>query len=265
MFSTFNKVLFGLILIAMVAYFLQSRTNTPEACKNIDGLWDATEQVCKTPTDKVIFQSLSKPHPVSIVLPENEEIVKLDKVEQVEQTIYFRGHYETKDAQGTVYLDMSQFELLSADTKGFTYFAAPFVVYTENNDSFTYVGLFSFNFSLKEAKHLRSEFLGEHIRETEIALLQSSVVEQKVFVQEGLIKVHFKSHAENQNLADYPSQANEILLQLVALDPNNDENAAFRSIVRMHPSWDLDNDQVNDCLKEGICKDDLDYSQPRVN
>ena len=55
MFSTFNKVLLGLILIVIVAYFLQNRANSPEACANINGLWDASEQVCKTPTDKVIF------------------------------------------------------------------------------------------------------------------------------------------------------------------------------------------------------------------
>lgn len=33
----------------------------------------------------------------------------------------------------------------------------------------------------------------------------------------------------------------------------------------LHPSWDIDGDGINDCEKEGICDDLVDYSQPRVN
>jgi len=264
MFSTFYKVVIGLILIVIVAYFLQTKVNSPEACANSEGFWDASEQVCKTPTDKVIFQSLSKPHPVSIVLPESDLLVTVDKVEQVEQTIYFRGHYETDKAIGTVYLNMSQLKLLNNETKGFTYFVAPFLVNTENNDTLSYIGLFSYDFSRQQATHLNAAFLGNHVREIDIVVLQDSIVEEKVFVQEGLIKVTFKSHAAKQALSDYPSKANELLLQLVALDPNNDQDAAFRTIVRLHPTWDLDNDQVNDCVKEGNCDDNIDYSQPRL-
>lgn len=31
----------------------------------------------------------------------------------------------------------------------------------------------------------------------------------------------------------------------------------------MHPSWDADQDGINDCEKEGICDDSVDYSEPR--
>lgn len=31
----------------------------------------------------------------------------------------------------------------------------------------------------------------------------------------------------------------------------------------MHPSWDIDNDGINDCETEGTCDDSVDYSQPK--
>ncbi|AXK41634.1 hypothetical protein [Erythrobacter aureus] len=30
----------------------------------------------------------------------------------------------------------------------------------------------------------------------------------------------------------------------------------------MHPSWDKDGDGLNDCEKDGICDDSVDYTQP---
>jgi len=271
MFTTFNKVLLGLILIIIVAYFLQSRVNSPEACANIDGLWDASEQTCKTPTDKVIFQSLSKPNPVSIVSPESQLVIELNKAEQVGDIIYFRGQHsmaikedETKGIQGeVVYLNMSQLTLLDDNLNGLTYFAAPFIINAKNNKVNTYAALFSYDFKLNQAKHLSSAFLGKNIREIETTLIQKSVVQQNVFVQEGLIKFAFKSHGENQTADEYPNQSNEILLQLVALDPNNNSDAEFRSIIRMHPSWDTDNDGINDCETNNSCNKTFDYSQPK--
>ena len=238
MFSTFNKVLLGLILIVIVAYFLQNRANSPEACANINGLWDASEQVCKTPTDKVIFQSLSKPNPVSIISPETQISVVLNKVEQVDDIIYFRGQNtmftkddKTVEAQGEIiYLNMSQLTLLDDNFKGLTYFAAPYIVNTKNNETDVYAGLFSYDFKLAQATHLDSALLGKELRETDAVLIQKSVVKQNVFVQEGVIKFTFKSLGEKQSAGDYPNQANEVLLQLVALDPNNKKNASFRSI-----------------------------------
>jgi len=273
MFNTFNKVLLGLVLIIIVTYFLQSRTNTPEACANIEGLWDASEQVCKTPTDKVIFQSLSKPNPVSIISPETQVAVVLNKAEQVDDIIYFRGQNsqlaedgkETTEQGEVIYLNMSQFTLLDDNTKGLTYFAAPYIVNTKNNEINAYAGLFSYDFKTDQATHLNSAFLGNDIRETELTLIQKSVVKQNVFVQEGLIKFTFKSRGINQTTGDYPNQANEVLLQLVALDPNNNSKASFRSIMRMHPSWDVNHDGINDCEETQSCDPSFDYSQPKAN
>lgn len=35
------------------------------------------------------------------------------------------------------------------------------------------------------------------------------------------------------------------------------------AVSRMHPSWDLDGDGINDCEKEGSCDHTVDYTQPR--
>ncbi|TEW54423.1 hypothetical protein E2R68_09115 [Psychromonas sp. RZ22] len=282
MFKTLYKVLFALIVIIVIAYFLQNRANTPEACANIDGLWDPVDEVCKSTTEQVIFQSLSKPHPVSVVYPENQRLVKLDKVEQVDEFIFLRGHYEdllqaaddNNQAiydRGSVYLNMSKLKLLAKNTTDVTYFAAPFVINTAGKGVFVYVGLFSYDFSSKQATHLSSELLGNRVREENIIVEGHSIVEENVFVQEGLIKVRFKSHGPKQTMSEYPTQSNEILLQLVALDPHDDQNASFRRITKntvdtpasMHVSWDADGDGLNDCEKDNTCDRSVDYSQEK--
>ena len=232
MLTTFHKVLLGLILIVIVAYFLQSRANTPQACANIEGLWDASEQVCKTPTEKVIFQSLSKPHPVSILSPEDQSLIVLDKVELVDKTIYFRGqntkllkagNLSTVNNEGNkreiVYMNMSHFQLLTTNTKQLTYFAVPFIVNNEKNDAYSYAGLFSYDFNSHQAKHLDSLLLGEHIRETEISP-----------VKEDQLTFTFKSYGSEQVLTDYPNKSNTLVVKLIGLDSNSDEKAMFSKL-----------------------------------
>ena len=272
MFKTLNKVLLALLVIVIISYFLQNRANTPEACANIEGLWNPVAEVCENTTEEVIFQSLSKPNPLSVIYPENQRLVVLDKAEQVEQEIYLRGHYEQllKPAEGdkkpvydrgSVFLNMSKLTLLANNRAGITYFAAPFVINTAGSGVFVYIGLFSYDFTSQQAKHLSSELLGNRIREEEIIVKENSVVKDNVFVQEGLIQVNFKSSGPDQAAAEYPTQVNQTTLQLVALDPKDDKNAAFRRITTIHESWDLDQDGINDCEKDDSCDHTVDYSQ----
>ena len=113
----------------------------------------------------------------------------------------------------------------------------------------------------------------------EIIVEDESIVEQNVFVQEGLIRVNFKSHSPTQALSEYPIQSNDLLLQLVALDPKDDQDASFRRItpdredtessnvneppLRMHPSWDANGDGLNDCEQDGSCDHTIDYTQAK--
>ena len=310
MFKTLSKVLVAFVVIVIVSYFLQNRANTPEACTNIDGYWNADQNSCEDKTEKMIFQSLSKPHPVSIVYPDNQRLVSLDKAEQVEQEIYLRGYYqdlvsspELKAAEqeatneqakavyerGSVFLNMTKLSLLADNRTGITYFAAPFVINTAGRGIFDYIGLFSYDFASQQATHLSSELLGNRIREQAIVIKEKSIVKDNVFVQEGMIEVHFKSHGPKQAAADYPTQSNKMTLQLVALDPKDDQHAAFRRITidkntthkktannknatdnnsannTMHKSWDTDSDGINDCEKQNSCDHTVDYSQEKTN
>jgi hypothetical protein len=274
MHKTFIKVLLALMVIAIVSYFLQNRGETLEACTKIDGYWNGEDKTCEETTEKIIFQSLSKPHPVSVVYPENERLVLLDTIEQIEKNIFFQGHYDALLApaegelspvydRGTVYLNMSKITLLDDNRTDITYFAAPFIINTSGSGVFVYVGLFSYDFTKEQAKHLSSELLGNRVQDENIIVQEKSVVKDNVFVQEGMIKVNFKSHGPKQPAAEYPTQDNTIKLQLVALDPNDDTNATFRRIIELHKSWDLDQDGVNDCEKDNSCDHLIDYSQAK--
>ena len=250
MFKTLIKILFALAFIIIVAYFLQARANTPEACANIDGLWDPVTHTCKTPTNKVIFQSLSKPHPVSISLPDKQHLVVLNKAEQIEDYIYLSGHYEQQLAtsvdekaasdRASVHLNMSKLKLLTSNTSEITYFAAPFIVNRIGSGIFVYVGLFSYDFTTHEAMHLNSVLLGSHISEENIVVEDISIVKEGVFVQDGFIRVNFKKHGPKQVLSEYPTQASSLLLQLISLDPATDKAATFHVVQKENSNLDLE-------------------------
>ena len=274
MFTTFYKVLLALLVVGIVSYFLQNRGESPEACTKIDGYWNVENNSCEEKTEKIIYQSLSKPHPVSVIYPENERLVLLDNVEQIQDDIFFQGEFDVLMApaegdmspvydKGTVYLNASKITLLADNRQGITYFAAPYIINIVGRGVFVYVGLFSYDFTLEQAKHLGSELLGNRIRDENIVIQEKSVVKDNVFVQEGIIKVNYKSHGEDQAAAEYPTQSNTLTLQLVALDPSDDQNATFRRITKLDKSWDANDDGINDCEKDDSCDASIDYSQPK--
>lgn len=46
-------------------------------------------------------------------------------------------------------------------------------------------------------------------------------------------------------------------------DSKKKENEVLEANPSIHPSWDKNNDGINDCEKEGICDHSIDYTQPR--
>lgn len=264
MYKTLNKVLLVLLFIVVAAYFLQNRMNSQEACAEASGLWNKVEEVCEATTAQVIFQSLSKPNPVSLLYPEQDRLVELSKMEQVGDYIYLRGHYETLlqagDAdneaiydRGSIYLNMSKMIMLTTNTTGIAYFSAPFIVNTAGSGVFIYVGLFSYDFNTHQAKHLDSTLLGNRIREEQIVL------------KNDVIRVHFKSHTAEQSYADYPTQENELSLRLIDLNSSSDKKAHFNVIRAMHSSWDLNNDGTNDCENLNTCDHSIDYTKAKLD
>ena len=75
---------------------------------------------------------------------------------------------------------------------------------------------------------------------------------------------------EADTTADNLTVANEISIaedapatETTPPTPPTLEGSGEQKATGMHPSWDADNDGVNDCEKDGTCDDSVDYSQPR--
>ncbi|MCW9035621.1 MAG: hypothetical protein OQJ97_15485 [Rhodospirillales bacterium] len=63
----------------------------------------------------------------------------------------------------------------------------------------------------------------------------------------------------DENLKRYPSEQE-------ALDAGLDYpqfGATYCPDYKMHPSWDVDKDGLNDCEKDGTCDNSVDYMSPR--
>lgn len=54
-----------------------------------------------------------------------------------------------------------------------------------------------------------------------------------------------------------------VMLLIPALTVSTPTQVLPGSNARMHPSWDLDGDGINDCELDGTCDHTVDYSQPR--
>jgi hypothetical protein len=50
---------------------------------------------------------------------------------------------------------------------------------------------------------------------------------------------------------------------IATANPTAQEKSSKESIPRMHPSWDRNQDGINDCEDDGSCDHTLDYSKPR--
>lgn len=61
----------------------------------------------------------------------------------------------------------------------------------------------------------------------------------------------------------YVLQQLKFNVQKEVYDLNNLIKEEEKEIKKMHPSWDSDNDWINDCEKEDTCDDSVDYSLPR--
>ncbi len=127
-------------------------------------------------------------------------------------------------------------------------FAVPFFISNQGTGLFAYVGLFAYDVSTGEIRHLDSRFLGDRVRRIELV------------GGPGRVRVSFLRHAPGQSMADEPVERKVILIGV------DRRRGRFRPSVpspRMHPSWDRDRDGLNDCEKDGSCDHTVDYSRPR--
>ncbi|WP_019613115.1 hypothetical protein [Psychromonas ossibalaenae] len=261
MHKRINQIIIVAVVVFGGIYFLHSKINSPEECKKIAGVWNESEQTCEQTLSQIIYENLSAAYPVSMDYPETDKQVVLDKQEKIDNSFYLRGHYQDvlqeaadgKEAlydRGSLYLNMSKMVLLTEAERGLIHFAAPFVVNTAGSGVFVYVGLFSYDSVSKQSRHLDSVLLGNRVREEKINLFDNE------------IRVDYLGHAQGQSNADYPTEPFEKTLLLLNLSQQNEE-AKFKQVKRMHSSWDKNRDGINDCESEGSCDHTVDYSKAR--
>lgn len=256
-----NRLVFAVIVIFIAIYYFNTKVNSPEECKKIAGKWNEQAQTCEQTLSQLIYENLSDAHPLTMAYPEGEHQVVLDKKEVIAETHYLRGHYQIvlKEAEGdnealydrgSLYLNMSKMQILSEDKNKPIYFAAPFVMNTAGSGVFVYVGLFSYDIRSQKSEHLDSFLLGDRIREEKIASIKD------------YIQIDYKDYAKGQSFSDSPTQLKSVSLLINNLQFEG-QPASFQVVKRMHQSWDVNKDGMNDCELDGSCDHTVDYTSPR--
>ncbi|MCP4321790.1 MAG: hypothetical protein GY787_08050 [Alteromonadales bacterium] len=257
MHKLINRILLITVVLVAGLYFVQDKINSPEECQKIAGVWNEAEDTCEQTTTQIIYDNLSSGYPITMIYPETDIQVEIDKVETVDEIYYLRGHYQkvlqeaTEDKEpvydrGLLYLNMSKMVILNEVENGLVHYAAPFIINTVGRGVFVYTGLFSYDMKTKKSEHLESVLLGNRIREEKISYFKDH------------LQVDFKGHSEEQAVEDYPNQDKAIYLQL----QNN--FSSFKAVKRVHSSWDKNSNGTNDCESDNSCDSSVDYSLPRV-
>jgi len=189
---------------------------------------------------------------IHIRIPETETTVTLDQVTRIDGSVYLQGDYSIEHVpdvveRGTVSLNSSSFTYirsLDIQIEDRTLFAAPFSVSNQGSGVFSYIGLFAFNPDTEAYTHLDSCLLGDRV--------------QKIGLSDAgrAAKVRFLKHAVDQPMSERPDEPAAVNLYI-------QDNLTWRVYPGMHPSWDKDNDGINDCEDDGTCDDSVDYTIAR--
>ena len=257
-----NRVVFVVLAILGSIYYFNSNINSPEECQKIAGKWNAKEQTCEQTIEQLIYENLAGGHPLTVTYPAGDHQVELNKTETIAGVHYLIGHYQIvlKEAQGdekpvydrgSIYVNMSKMRLITENKNQDIYFVAPFVMQTAGSGVFVYMGLFSYDIESQKSAHLDSFLLGDRIRD------------ETIYFTKDYIQVDYKDYADNQSFSDFPSELKSISLLIQNLNASS-KTPKFKAVKRMHHSWDMDADGLNDCEKEGVCDHSVDYSKARV-
>jgi hypothetical protein len=195
-----------------------------------------------------------QPEALTLKVPGASVMVTLDETGLAADQQVVSGHYSIPHApgvveRGTVGLDCDSVTLirpLACDSRTPTvYFAAAFFVSNQGSGVLYYAGLFAFDGQTRHSTHLDSYFLGDRIQGVDMC---DAV---------GAVKVTFSRHAADQAYAQYPTETAQVNLYV-------QDDLTWRPYKGMHPSWDRNNDGINDCEDDGTCDDSQDYTRPRL-
>lgn len=186
---------------------------------------------------------------LTVKIPETDTLVKLTDTVRIGDELYLKRDYSVGFERSTVMLN----RLLATEISGIgigsrtdtIYWAAPFSVSPQGSGVFHYVGLFAYDPAIRQNTHLDSFLLGDRIEPLKIKDTVRAV------------RVYFAKHAPGQPFTHQPTEP--ALVNLYVQD-----NLTWRPFQGMHPSWDQNNDGINDCEEDGTCDDSVDYTKGRT-
>ena len=227
-----------IILVAVVVLFSQDdKRDTDTAVNKLLNLDSDSALVINLPES----QAAGTNAPVGVMLTD----VTVTEGSNV-QNGTLSGQYQNDAERGSVTLDYLHLTAVAIPkSTDYSYFVAPFSVSNQGSGVFYYLALLARNDSQQTLVHVASYYLGDRIVITEVTDFGDKVT------------VDFNSHSADSSFAEPAAQAQEVTLQVDVTAP------ALRVYQGMHPSWDADQDGINDCEADGNCDHSVDYNLPK--
>jgi len=240
----------GLGVLLLVVMLLNgcsvlSHSKVTEKCANI---WEGDSLSCQENRER---EALSHVLPndgrgLKINIYGTDVSVALTDAVSIRGAEFYKGEYLNGQERGVVHFDAERLLILSkgkALQKNQIYYIAPLIISNQGSGIFNYIGLFVYDKTSHNSTHLSSQLLGNRIRIIEI------MDEQRTFL------VKYYQHSKQQAYAEMPNE--EVVVRFVTY---GEPLGLHRS---MHPSWDKNNDRINDCEAEGSCDHTVDYTVER--
>ena len=253
-------ILITLLTIASFTYFYFRDFLKIDICLDKGGAWNGKERSCNVNIEREISNHLwtNKTDGLKINIPETNTVAILNDVATFDNTDYFKGEYLKIHSpniieKGAVFYDDRKITIISKVAPGENtkfYYATTFSVSNQGSGFFTYAGLFLYDRTKQKSMHMDSYFLGDRIKEV------------KITDEIQAIKISFYRHTTTQSLSEYPAEKQTINLSVIDLS-TIDGGAKFQFYKEIHPSWDKNQDSINDCESDGSCDHTTDYSKAR--
>jgi hypothetical protein len=250
-----TTVLLLFITAASISYFSFRNFLKIDVCLDSGGAWNDKKQICDINIEREISNHLWTNHTDSLVInvPETNTVAILNDAIALEDADYFKGEYlkiHSPDIieKGAVFYDDRKITIISKvapDNNTKLYYATTFSVSNQGSGFFTYAGLFLYDRTKQKSIHMDSYFLGDRIKEV------------KITDEIQAIKISFYRHTTTQSFSEYPAEKQTINLSVT------DNGTKFQFYKGIHPSWDKNQDHINDCENDGTCDHTTDYSKAR--
>ena len=248
-------VLLLFVTAVSIFYFSFSNFIKIDACLDSGGAWNNEKQICDIDIEREISNHLwtNNTDGLAISVPDTNAVAILNDAITFENTDYFKGDYLstlTPDIieKGSVFYDDRKITIISkvnSSDNSQLYYATTFSVSNQSSGFFTYAGLFMYDKIKQRSSHLDSYFLGDRIKEI------------KITDEIQAVEINFYRHTTTQSFSEHPAEKQTINLSVT------DNGTKFQFYKGIHPSWDKNQDSINDCESDDSCDHTTDYSKAR--